>query len=144
MEVNAACPGVSRKLMISPRFVSTWYAPICCVIPPASPAVTLVSLIASSKDVLPWSTCPIIVTTAGLGFRSDSASFTSLITSSTSASETLKTLCPNSSTINSAVSASITWFWVTIIPIFISALTTSATRSAILLANSETTMASGI
>ncbi len=39
--VNAACPGVSRN-EIRPLSVSTEYAPICCVIPPASPAATLV------------------------------------------------------------------------------------------------------
>lgn len=38
-------------------------APICCVIPPASPAATLVFLNASKSVVLPWSTCPRIVTT---------------------------------------------------------------------------------
>ena len=30
--------------------------PICCVIPPASPAVTCVERIASRREVLPWST----------------------------------------------------------------------------------------
>jgi hypothetical protein len=39
--VNAAWPGVSRKL-ITPFGVSTWYAPMCWVMPPASPAATLV------------------------------------------------------------------------------------------------------
>ena len=37
--VNAAWPGVSRKV-IMPRGVSTWYAPMCWVMPPASPAAT--------------------------------------------------------------------------------------------------------
>jgi hypothetical protein len=50
---------------------------------------------------------------------------------------------PNSSTISSAVSASMDWFCVTIMPFFISALTTSATRSAMRLASSETTIVSG-
>src|SRR3954469_17121498 len=40
---------------------------MCCVIPPASPAATSVSRIASSSDVLPWSTWPMIVTTGGRG-----------------------------------------------------------------------------
>ncbi len=39
--VNAAWPGVSRKV-IMPRGVCTWYAPMCCVMPPASPAATRV------------------------------------------------------------------------------------------------------
>ena len=38
--VNAAWPGVSRNVMF-PRGVSTWYAPMCWVMPPASPAATL-------------------------------------------------------------------------------------------------------
>src|SRR5256885_648162 len=38
---------------------------MCCVIPPASPAATSVSRMASSSDVLPWSTWPITVTTGG-------------------------------------------------------------------------------
>ena len=41
IEVNAACPGVSRKV-IMPFSVSTWYAPMCWVIPPASPEATFV------------------------------------------------------------------------------------------------------
>src|SRR5690606_10591367 len=41
MDENAACPGVSRKLMM-PLSVSTWYAPMCWVMPPASPEATLV------------------------------------------------------------------------------------------------------
>ena len=44
-------------------------APICCVIPPASPATTDVLLSVSSRVVLPWSTWPIIVTTGGLDSR---------------------------------------------------------------------------
>ena len=38
---------------------------MCWVMPPASPAATSVSRIASSSDVLPWSTWPMIVTTGG-------------------------------------------------------------------------------
>ena len=38
---------------------------MCCVMPPASPAATSVSRIASSSEVLPWSTWPMIVTTGG-------------------------------------------------------------------------------
>ena len=29
IEVNAACPGVSKKVIILPSLVSTWYAPMC-------------------------------------------------------------------------------------------------------------------
>ena len=40
IDVNAAWPGVSKKVIMLP-LVSTWYAPMCCVIPPASPDATL-------------------------------------------------------------------------------------------------------
>ena len=38
---------------------------MCCVMPPASPAATSVSRIASSRLVLPWSTWPMTVMTDG-------------------------------------------------------------------------------
>ena len=38
---------------------------MCWVMPPASPSVTAVSRIASSSEVLPWSTWPMITTTGG-------------------------------------------------------------------------------
>ena len=53
--VNASCPGVSKNVIFCP-LIDTTDAPICCVIPPASLSVTRVERIASSKDVLPWST----------------------------------------------------------------------------------------
>ena len=40
--VNASCPGVSRKVIFLPLARTTLYAPMCWVIPPASPAITLV------------------------------------------------------------------------------------------------------
>mmetsp|Transcript_3893 Transcript_3893/g.13517 ORF Transcript_3893/g.13517 Transcript_3893/m.13517 type:complete len:265 (-) Transcript_3893:587-1381(-) len=46
--LNASCPGVSKNVMFRsdspsspPMAADTWYAPIACVIPPASPAATL-------------------------------------------------------------------------------------------------------
>ena len=47
---------------------------MCWVMPPASPAATCVSRIASSSEVLPWSTWPMIVTTGARSTRSSSAS----------------------------------------------------------------------
>src|SRR3954465_1646527 len=47
---------------------------MCWVMPPASPAATSVWRIASSSDVLPWSTWPMIVITGGRGSRASSAS----------------------------------------------------------------------
>ena len=64
MEVNASWPGVSMNVILRPLHV-TVYAPMCCVMPPASPSVTLLLRIASSSEVLPWSTWPMIVTTGG-------------------------------------------------------------------------------
>ena len=116
---------------------------MCCVMPPASPETTFAPRSASNNDVLPWSTWPMIVTTGARDFRHASSSSTTLITSSTSASETRFTVWPNSSMISSAVSASMVSFCVTIMPIVISDFTTSPTRSVIRAANSETTMASG-
>ena len=50
--VNASWPGVSRNATV-PRAVSTRYAPMCCVIPPASPSAMFAFRILSSSDVLP-------------------------------------------------------------------------------------------
>ncbi len=52
---------------------------MCCVMPPASPETTLVSRIASSRLVLPWSTWPMIVTTGARGMRSSGASSNDLL-----------------------------------------------------------------
>ncbi len=38
---------------------------MCWVIPPVSPSATLLCRIVSKSVVLPWSTCPRIVTTGG-------------------------------------------------------------------------------
>ena len=46
---------------------------MCWVMPPASPAATSVWRIASSSEVLPWSTWPMIVTTGGRVTSSSSA-----------------------------------------------------------------------
>ena len=40
---------------------------MCWVMPPASPAATLVERMASSSEVLPWSTWPMTVTTGARG-----------------------------------------------------------------------------
>ena len=76
MAVKAAWPGVSMNVMGWPR-QSTWYAPMCWVMPPASPATTLEERIRSNKRVLPWSTWPMTVTTGGRGLWSASSSSSS-------------------------------------------------------------------
>lgn len=71
MAVKAAWPGVSRKVMrLSESGMETWKAPMLWVMPPASPAATDVFRRASRSVVLPWSTCPMIVTTGGRGTAS--------------------------------------------------------------------------
>ena len=42
ISVNASWPGVSRNTMLRPLAVVTWYAPMCCVMPPASRSATRV------------------------------------------------------------------------------------------------------
>jgi hypothetical protein len=63
--VKASWPGVSRKVMGLSLGVITEYAPMCWVMPPASPAATLAERMASRRLVLPWSTWPMMVTTGG-------------------------------------------------------------------------------
>ena len=117
---------------------------MCWVMPPASPETTLVLRIASSSEVLPWSTWPMMVTIGGRGCRLPSSSPEAwTITSSTSDSETRTTLWPNSSTMSAAVSGSMAWFCVAMMPFCIRVLTTAATRSAMRLASSCTVIASG-
>src|SRR5574341_586881 len=67
---------------------------MCWVIPPASVAVTLVWRMASRSDVLPWSTCPITVTTGARG-RSSAGSSTAPTSSTSSSGEARSTLNPN-------------------------------------------------
>ena len=105
--VNASCPGVSRNVIFSP-LISTTEAPMCCVIPPASRSVTLVSRIASSREVFPWSTCPITHTTGGRFTIVASSSSSSLRSSSmTSTTSSFSQRISNSIAISSAVSKSI-------------------------------------
>ena len=70
ISVKASWPGVSRNVIRRPSGSATWYAPMCCVIPPASWAATSEWRIQSRRLVLPWSTWPMTTTTGGLDFRS--------------------------------------------------------------------------
>ena len=130
--------------MISCPLRFTLYAPRCCVIPPASVSVTEVFLIASRSDVLPWSTCPITQTTGLLGRRSSSlSSWSSIILSSIVTTTSFLTFAPNSVATISAVSKSITWFTVAIIPKEKSFLITSAAVLLSIAASSPTVISSG-
>ena len=117
---------------------------MCWVMPPASPLTTLVERMASSSEVLPWSTWPMTVTTGARGASAAGSSAASNTPSSTSASATRLTVWPSSSAMSWAVSASITSLIVTIWPCFIRILMTSTARSAMRLASSWMVIASGI
>ena len=141
--MKASCPGVSKNTTFSP-FTITSEAPICWVIPPASLEVTLVFLIASSKEVLPWSTCPITVTTGGLFTKSSSLSSSISIkasiasNSSSSLAEPSTNSNPYSLATNEPISKLISWFIVAIVPIFISFIIISDADLSNLVANSWT------
>ena len=123
--VNASCPGVSKNVIFSP-FNDTVYAPICWVIPPASLAVTFACLIASKSEVLPWSTCPIIVTIGGLLTKFSST--TSVSSSKASNSTSFSFFSTKTSYFSqsfSAVAKSISWFTPAITPKNIKFLITS-------------------
>ena len=79
---------------------------MCWVMPPASPAATSALRMASSSEVLPWSTWPMTVTTGGRLTSLDSSSGTSGMYSSTS-KPFFSTVKPNSVASSAAVSASI-------------------------------------
>ena len=117
---------------------------MCWVMPPASPAATLVERMASSSEVLPWSTWPMTVTTGARGAACAGSSAASNRPSSTSASATRRTVWPISSAISCAVSASITSLICTIWPCCISRRITSTARSDMRLARSEMVIASGM
>ena len=111
---------------------------MCWVIPPASPATTSVSRIASSSDVLPWSTWPMIVTTGGRSLRSSAESSKAGSSASSSAALTISTFCPSASARASTVSSGSVWVSVAISPSSISFLITSALPRPRLSATSRT------
>ncbi len=117
---------------------------MCWVMPPRSPAATLVLRTASSRLVLPWSTCPMIVT---IGARVTSLAGSSSVkrgarvaspplppgaTSAASSSPSFVSVAPrsvvskpSSPATREAVSKSIVWLTVAKIPFRISSLITS-------------------
>ena len=117
---------------------------MCWVMPPCSPAATSVERSASSRDVLPWSTWPMTVTTAGRETRWSSTSSSPMKPTSTSLSDTRRTERPNSLATSSAVSLSITSLIFSISPWRIRNLMISTPRMAIRPASSCTVMTSGI
>ena len=142
-------------MLRSPRF--TRLAPRCCVIPPRSPAATVVFRSASRRLVFPWSTCPMTVT---IGARVSSAavadsskriclvaaggaSGASVGASSTSSGSGSATLNPSSVAISAAVSRSIPWFMVAKTPLRIRGLMMSAGLTRRICASSPTVIDGG-
>src|SRR5512143_2630689 len=88
---------------------------MCWVMPPASPATTFVLRMWSSSEVLPWSTCPITVTTGGRG-RSVSARSAGCSGAAIAYSSSFTAWNPNADAISSIRSKSSRWLIVTICP----------------------------
>src|SRR5262245_7672694 len=114
---------------------------MCWVMPPASPATTFVRRIASSSEVLPWSTCPITVTTGARG--ADPSADTSFAGSRKTSSRkpTSSTSAPKRSATLRTVSTSIDWLIETIVPSAIRRLCTVAAFSPSRRARSPTAIA---
>ena len=90
---------------------------MCCVMPPASPAATSVSRMASSRLVLPWSTWPMTVMTEARGLRSAGSSTASFSSSaSSSAAWVISTSRPKSVARTSMASSLSVCVMVTISP----------------------------
>ena len=117
---------------------------MCWVIPPASPATTSVSRIASSSEVLPWSTWPMIVTTGGRSTRSSSESSWTGSSTASSAALTISTLRSSASASTVIVSSESVWVRVAISPSCISCLITSALPTPKISATSRTVAPEGI
>ena len=102
---------------------------MCWVMPPASPAATSVSRTASSSEVLPWSTWPMIVTTGGRSTRSSSASSNTGSSSSSSSEWTISMSLLNSDASTSMVSSGSVWVSVLSSPSAISFFITSGVET---------------
>ena len=140
MAVKASWPGVSRNVIL-PCPVSTWYAPMCCVMPPNSCSVTRVFRMVSRSDVFPWSTCPMTVTTGGRSW-----SWLGSIASSTrsrSSADRMSASKPNRTATAFTLSASSGWLIVAITPMPTSSRMTSPIFLPIRSASSETVTDSG-
>ena len=100
---------------------------MCWVMPPASPAATEVSRIASSSEVLPWSTWPMIVITGARSTRSASASANTGAAVSSSSEWTISTSLLSSEASTWIDSSDSVWVSVFISPSAISFFITSGT-----------------
>ena len=98
---------------------------MCWVMPPASPAATSVWRMASSSEVLPWSTWPRMVTTGGRDTRSPSASSKVGLSGTSSAACWISIFLSRPSASTSIASSESVWVRVAISPSSISFLITS-------------------
>ena len=103
---------------------------MCCVMPPASPSATSVSRTASSSEVLPWSTWPMIVTTGARSLRSSAASSKATSSSASSAAWTISMSFSNSAARISISSSASVCVRVAILPRPISFLISSGIGTA--------------
>ena len=115
---------------------------MCCVMPPASRSATRVSRMASSSDVLPWSTWPMTVTTGARSLMS--SGLASSVSAETSSSSKLRISisAPNSRAMSLAVSTSSVLLMVIIMRFISSLARTSFTRTSSLSARSFTVIPS--
>ena len=153
--VNASWPGVSRKTTRRSSLTIS-LAPMCCVMPPRSPAATSVVRIASRRLVLPWSTWPMTVTMGARGCSLEgsssshsrsfaaSAGATSPVSSPASAGLGSAISKPSSPVTRAAVSRSIAWLMLAKMPLLISSRMTSAGFTPSRSASSFTVRAAGI
>ena len=103
---------------------------MCWVIPPASPAATSVFRIASSSEVLPWSTWPMIVTTGGRSTSSSSGSSNTGSATVSSSEWTTSTFLPSSAASTWIASSDSVVVSVFISPSAISCFMTSGTGTS--------------
>ena len=155
--VNASWPGVSRNTTRrSPRVTSL--APMCWVMPPRSPAATVVERMASRRLVLPWSTWPMTVT---IGARSTRSAASSSVNSSSlvaacgrlhavlaDGGDARRPAAPRPrsrarSATSDAVSRSMSWLIVAKMPLLISSRMTSAGLTPSSSASSLTVIVAG-
>jgi hypothetical protein len=139
--VKASWPGVSRNTTLR-SLTFTAYAPMCCVMPPASRSATRAERMASSSVVLPWSTCPITVTTGARVTRSAGSTSSDSTCSISSSKVCILTSAPNSRAIIDAVSSSSVLLMVIISRRSISFLRTSLALTSSFVARSATVIPS--
>ena len=115
---------------------------MCCVMPPASRSATRVSRMASSSDVLPWSTWPMTVTTGARVPMSSAFDSSPCAETSSSSKLRISISAPNSRAMSLAVSMSSVLLMVIIMRFINSLARTSLTRTSSLSARSFTVMPS--